>query len=813
MPSSQGSPAHTPARAAALAFLAAGATLFVQVLVHRMVSAKLLNNYAFLVISLTMLGFAFSGVLLSRLLPRFLRDWPDALTLSAVGFVLSTLAVSVVFYRMGGGSQFAGTVAGFLQQSLRWLPTALLFAIPFTFSGLMIGALLSDPDLPAPRVYAFDLGGSALGAFAVIPAIRHLGVEVSTLLAGALLLAGTVALAPPRRIVARLAAVAATLALAGTALARDRVFVMEPRDGSMLALDPPYGVEHIQWDPVARIEVARTPPPNPDVFNFPALIGDDRAFLERFRRVLTQNDFAFTYMVDWDGRPESLAGIEQTIYAAAYEASSVPSPRVLVVGVGGGFDILTALRYDAREVTGVEINGATLDIVTRVYRDYCGPWSAHPRVRLVEDEGRHHLSTHRDRYDILQLSGVDSYSGTPGAAHVFSESYLYTAEAFDLYFSRLTENGILNVMRLEFRPPREMLKALVTAVGALRRAGIASPAEHIQMVTARTGTFTALLVKKTPFDADERRRLAGWANASPYFAVSAAADVDARRDGLYQVFLDLDDPARERAFVAAYPFDVSPATDDRPFFFKYSTWGHLFPGDRAFDPGAPLMEVSLILLAAAIGAVAILCIHLPLRFLVARGARLPTRGRYGLFFAAIGVGFFAIEIALLQRFGLFLGHPNYALSVVLAALLLTSGAGALASPRLPGGEAATRFTAYAVAGVLLVERGLALPLLPRLAGLGFGLRVLVVFALVAPIGFLLGTFLPRGLERLKADAPALVPWAWGLNGIFSVLAPVFAVGFSVTWGIEALLLAAIPVYLVAGWALPPRTASPHGRSS
>jgi len=513
-------------------------------------------------------------------------------------------------------------------------------------------------------------------------------------------------------------------------------------------------------------------------------------------------------MVDWDGRPESLQGIEQTIYAAAYEASSVVAPRVLVVGVGGGFDVLTALRYDAREVTGVEINSATLDVTTRVYRDYCGSWSTHPRVRLIEDEGRHHLAAHPDRYDILQLSGVDSYSGTPGAAHVFSESYLYTAEAFDLYFSRLTEQGILNVMRLEWVPPREMLRALVTAVGTLRRAGIASPAEHIQMVTARAGNFTALLVKKTPFTADERRRLAGWANASPYFALSASTDVNARRAGFYQIFLDLHDPAKERAFVAAYPFDISPATDDRPFFFKYSTWAHFFPRNQTFATGVPVMEVSLLLLAAAIGAAAFLCIYLPLRFLVARGVRLPTRGRYGLFFAAIGIGYFAVEIALLQRFGLFLGHPNYALSVVLAALLLTSGAGALASPRLPGGEAALRFSAYAVAGVVLAEKTLALPLLPRLAGLGFGLRVLVVFLLVAPIGLLLGSFLPRGLERLKADAPALVPWAWGLNGIFSVLAPVLAIGFSVTWGIEALLLAAIPVYLVAGWALPPAATSP-----
>jgi hypothetical protein len=206
MRSGHGSPSRTPARASALAFLVAGATLFVQVLVHRMISAKLLNNYAFLVISLTMLGFALSGVVLTRLHGRFQSDWPDALSLSAAGFVLSGLAVSVAFYRMSAGDQPTPDGAGFLLEFLRWLPAALAFAIPFAFSGLMLGALLSAPDLPAQRVYAFDLAGSALGAFAVITAVRSLGVEAAFLLACSLLLAGTVALAPPRRAPAWMAA-------------------------------------------------------------------------------------------------------------------------------------------------------------------------------------------------------------------------------------------------------------------------------------------------------------------------------------------------------------------------------------------------------------------------------------------------------------------------------------------------------------------------------------------------------------------------------------------------------------------------------
>jgi spermidine synthase len=151
--------------------------------------------------------------------------------------------------------------------------------------------------------------------------------------------------------------------------------------------------------------------------------------------VLTQNNYAYTYAVDYDGMRESLAGIEETIYAAAYQAGGTPAPRVLVIGVGGGFDILTALYFHADRVTGAEINGATVGILTRSYRDYFRPWVEDPRVRLVHAEGRHFLATEPGAFDVIQLSGVDSYSGTPGAAHVFSENYLYTGQAVDLYWS------------------------------------------------------------------------------------------------------------------------------------------------------------------------------------------------------------------------------------------------------------------------------------------------------------------------------------------------------------------------------------------
>ena len=187
----------------------------------------------------------------------------------------------------------------------------------------------------------------------------------------------------------------------------------------------------------------------------------------------------------------------------------------------------------------MEVNGATLDILTDTHSTYFRAWVEDPRVRLVHGDGRHVLATSEQPFDVIQLSGVDSYSGTPAAAHVFSENYLYTSEAFDLYLRRLAPEGILHMMRLEYHPPREMLRALVTAVAALRRAGVERPEEHIATVTAVRGNLVSMLVKRTPFGEDEVERLLAWAKGRPGFTVSAAPRHNEPAENVHQAFLTL----------------------------------------------------------------------------------------------------------------------------------------------------------------------------------------------------------------------------------------------------------------------------------
>lgn len=770
-----------------------------------MVQAKLVSNFAFVVLSLTMLGFAASGVVLTSLRRLAHERLTDLLAWSAALFGVTLIGAMAVFYRAPTGEVWGASRGGFVAVFLYCALMALLFALPFGCCGLMLGALLSRQDLVTRRVYFADLAGSACGALAVIPAIRALGVEASALALCALLLAGTGAAtgAPSKR--ARLALLGSAASLLAAGALSSRLFVMTYPQQSMLGLTQVAGsgyvLERVVWDPVARIEVLSTPAPEARTFTWPALIGENKAFLARLRRMLTQNNNAYAYMVDYDGSRESLRGIDETIYAAAYKATSVERPRVMVIGVGGGFDVLTALYFEAAEVKGVEVNAATIGLLTGEYRDHFRGWTSDPRVRLVYAEGRHHLARDPARYDILQLSGVDSASGLPGAAHVFSENYLYTADAFDAYLAHLSERGILNMMRPEQQPPREGLRALASAVAALRRAGVARPADHIAVLASRNGGFTAVLVKRTPFEAAEIERLRAWTAATPSFGL-AAAPLWKPPPNLYADFLALGHERRERAATLLYPFDIRPVDDDRPFFFRFSYWSHLFSTNPVVQASIPVMEYGLLLLLGLTSLAAVVCVYVPLRRLARESQEMRDAGRHGLYFASIGLGYLAVEVALLQKFGLFLGHPNYALSVVLAGLLFASGVGSLASQGALRAFGHVRAVSYAVCLLLIAEHLLVFPLLPRLIALPFAVRAAVVLACVLPIGLGLGVFFPTALERLKPAAPDYVPWAWGLNGIFSVVAPVLGVAVSMTWGISALLLSAVPIYLLAGFALP-----------
>lgn len=804
-------------RGSLLAALTAISMLAAQVLVHRLVSLKLLNNYAFLVISLTMLGFGLSGVVLSRLLPRFERAPGDWLTPSSGLFGATLVGASSLLLRADIVMSQRDTRPDFVLVFLQSIPYALIFAVPFSFGGLVLGALLSSREYPTRRVYFFDLMGSAAGAFLILPVIGGIGVERAVVAVALLQMVGTAVLMPPRGKHARAVTAACGAVVLFAAVFTGKVF--ELRATGTFTYSPTRGDDksarlmHTRWDPLGRAELWSIGGA-PRVFPLQSIFGDDPEYRARFHRVLTQNNWAYTYAPHIDAPVESIKGIERTLYAASYIASSVTEPNVTVIGVGGGSDVIAALHYRARHVNGVEANGATLDIIRRADREYFAGWAGDPRVNLVHDEGRHFLATSTDRFDVIQLSGVDTYAGTPGAAHVFTENYLYTQEAFDLYLSRLTDAGVFNVVRVDWPPPRETLRATATAVRALRRAGAERPSRHVVVLGSADSLLLALIVKKTPFTDAELDKIAATVESNAMIRVVASPRTNAKRQNIYQAFLSLEDADNEATFLAQSPSNVMPVDDDQPFFFRYSYWWHVFPRDPAIWALVPAMEYSVMLLFVVVGVTAMACIWFPLGRLRKHGATAAPTGRFAVYFAALGLGYMAAEMALLQQFGLLLGHPSYALSVVLAGLLFATGTGALMAERIVTRLGGVRFVSYLFSAVVFLEVLVIFPRLPALMPASFAVRCAATLILVFPVGLCLGVFLPSGIEALKArSASALVPWAWGVNGIFSVLGPVLAIALSITFGISALMLLAVPIYLVAGWVFPREAAADSSGTS
>jgi hypothetical protein len=547
-----------PYRAPALAFVTAFVTLAFQILAHRMVSAKFVNNYAFLIISLTMLGFAAAGALLSRFRQAFLAT-RNASSASRPSFVLTSVGAGALTARrrawMGGlGAAFA---VAFLQCIL----FALLFALPFACCGLIL--LLLRPQYPVGRVYFADLLGSACGAFAVLPAISGWGVENSVLAAGALLLLATPLLFPPSTHPSRVL-VAVTLATLGAApLWKGPVLRLRYPEGSPLAATQRPGsgqvLEYVAWDPLARIEVSRVPEPDMLRTPWPSLFGPSKNLHARMRLMITQNNNAWTYAVKYDGSPDTVRGIEETIYAAAYRARPARHPRVAVLGVGGGFDVVTALFFGASSVVGVEVNAATHDIVTRVYPSTGVP-GARTRGCACPDE------TPLPHGDAGRLTS-SARASIPRAARRGGAHLRRTpvhGRAFDLYLSRLSDDGVSTSCATSSTAP--VLRGLVTA---WRHAWRGVPIrDHVVTLTDERAFW---LARRAPLHFGRRAR--GLARTRP-FRVSAARRNASWR--IHQMFWPRMEPASRLLAYAR----ISPLPTTGPSSSSTRASGICSPGIR-----------------------------------------------------------------------------------------------------------------------------------------------------------------------------------------------------------------------------------------
>lgn len=891
-------------------FLVTCAVLLLQVTLTRVFAVMLWHHFAYMVVSLSLLGLGAAGSLLTATgAGERRRAAPGKLAAYAATFGVTTVLSFLVVTRIRIDSlELWKDLSNF------WglLATYLLCAIPFVFAGLVLASVFSWYPERSGRIYCVDLVGSAAGAVIAPAVLGWVQSSAAVMIAAAIALVAGAVFSLPGGLRARglagfgaLAGVGVAIAFAGggpgiPAVSWKVPFAPHKQFPGLFFSERT--AEATLPSAVAQVDVS-APRSQPMIMggNFGA-----RGRQVVPMRAVTQDGTAPTALYENAADVESFTALGSAQAASAFVATrargDVPED-VLVIGVGGGIDVMMALYHGAERVTAVEINRAMVEMVTERYDGYIGHLFDDPRIDLVLEDGRAFLRRSDRRFDVIQLSGVDTYTALASGAYTLSESYLYTVEAIEEMYARLEPGGIINYSRFLLaapRQPRESVRLANLAHEALARSGVEEPWRHVAVLQA--AGWASTMIRKGPFEEAEmvalrhfaeeegflglvhdplrpsggpyasgetffvgfmaanflppslgvrptpetsaklrqalRAAAAGELERSDALLGEAAAGVEIENYSQEQIAAALirnrakllpglargveqfgevqklferllrGEEAERAELVAAYPYDLRPTTDDKPFFFDYFRFGDLLSRSREvrwieaqdeFPVGHMVLASSLLQIAV----LGLLLIVGPLLLVRRHGSSAPGWPRYLVYFAALGIGYMLVEISLMQRFILFLGHPTYSLSLVLAAMLASSGLGAWTSGRLgvPSRRTLVRLAAAIVA--LVVAAAVLLgPLLEVAIGLGLGWRMLVAALLIAPVGFVLGFPFPLGVRLLEQRAPVLIPWGWAVNGMLSVAASLLAVVLAMAVGFSAVLLTAAAVYAVGLLAVP-----------
>ena len=737
------------------------AVLLFEILVTRILSVTLSYHFAFLTISLAMLGLAAAAVALS-FDPPTPRTLFMSLYASALALPLAVLAIA----------HFGASRRGDL---IFWVGVILLPM--FTLGASICVLLLRARGERIARMYAADLGGAAAGALMAVPLLHGLPTPSVVAALGVLPLLAAILAGAPRRAVplALMAVLVASAAWSAPYRLTYSRFYVEDR--------PPL---YEKWTPTARITIFDRM--NEDFLGW-GLGANYRGPGKVDHYWLDQDGSAGSPILAYTPGAAYPRHLEYDVVSAAYPL--VSARRACIVGGGGGRDILKALEGGAGEVEVVEINPYTVDAVSRVFRAYSGDPYHLPGVHAFVGEGRNHFSHSEVPCDVIEISQIDTFAASAAGAYALSENSLYTVEAIRMFWSHLTDGGVLSISRWVAGPAwPEAVRLVLLEVEALRREGITEPRDHL-IVLAAGNTANVMLFRQrvTP----ELLRRAGELAARRGFAV--LWPIAGPANAVSELGLAL---AQGPGSMTRRGYDVSPPTDDRPFFFQ--TLDILSGSSRVAEVGTE-REQSVTLLRRLVVILATLSFLLVLLPVVARGAlpRGPQFARSTIFFSCLGFAFMFVEIPLLQRLALYLGHPSYATTVVLGSLLVGAGLGSSRAARIP--LARRRLVALLVPLAVGVLVSFLMWAARATIDQPFAVRVAISVTALVLAGVMMGMPFPMGMANFDDRDRS---WYWAVNGATSVLASVLAIVIALVAGFPAVLGCAIAIYLLAAVALPVR---------
>jgi hypothetical protein len=764
--------------------------LLLELALTRLFSVVLFYHFAFLAISIALLGLAVGGVF-AYLSQPFLAKFETRRLAAAIcvsNGVLVLLALEMIVH-VPVSLELSWNNFGKLTEIY------LAAALPFLCAGVTFSVIFAREPRLIPQLYGADLAGGAAACLALVPLLNWIGGPNTVLFAGLTMLLAAAVWAPTgtiRRTMLLSAAVMAVI-LASNYSGRliDVIYAKGQRH------DRSTGLEYVRWNAISRVEVD--------------------GYSNGAKNIVIDAD-AGTAIMNVDPHGWRGTAWERNLMGSAPAVVNVlrPGGEFAIIGPGGGVDVLRAVANGSPSVTGIEINPIIANNIMRGrYADYAHHLYEIPEVHMKVSDGRSFIRNSPDRYDVVQMTLVDTWASTAAGAFALSENNLYTVEAFQEYFEHLRPDGLIAITRWEFKQPREALRVVSVAMESLHRLGISNPARHFIAISEgdldQDGIPVVVIAKKSPFSADEERavqtELEKYPVLVPLYMPSRAGD------NPFSLLIGSNNPY---AFARGYSYNVAPVTDNAPFFFFTLKTGQILDEelqqgiDWKVNLGVVVLAMVLIISIAAV--LAFLIIPLVLR---SKGQR--QRVLRLLYFVAIGLGYITVEIAFIQRFVLFLGHPTYALTVVIFLLLLSSGVGSLVSRRWFSHTGRIWLPLILIITALLLYAFTLPSILFALVGAPFILKLAVCGVFLVPLGVAMGTPFPTGLRTLASFPPAefstfdrfavspaegsgsenAVEWAWAMNAASSVLGSVLAMIIAIHLGLNLTLACGAAAYLLA----------------
>lgn len=749
--------------------------LMLELSLTRLFSATMYYHFAFMAISLALFGSGASGVfvyIIQRgLKPERTGQW---LSVGAMLFALSNLYSLYVI--LSNPLTFETGPENYYRLARIYGAASL----PFFFAGCAVTLAITRLAKEISKLYLFDLAGAALGCLLLIPVLNTIGAINIVLL------------------VSTLGAIAGVLF--GFASEGKRATAV-----CSLLLSVGLGVLVVYNVNTRQIDIRKS-----------------KGFEEKkvlfskwnsFSRITVEGEFETGLEIKIDA--DAATGISKDASNSALHQDALESlsglayhlkrdANVLIIGPGGGNDVMVARVFGQKQITAVEINPIIAHDVmsSEPFKSYSGSIYQQPNVRLVVDEGRSFIRNSDDRYDIIQATMVDTWAATAAGAFALSENNLYTVEAFKDYATHLTDDGVLTMTRWYFEPPDQLLRLITLTRIMMSELGITNPARHIVLVRdARSGydrTPATYIFKKSEFTDDEVRSLERAASAIGFELLFTPLTKPSN------VFTQMIEAPEPSVLWASYETNVEPTRDNNPFFFNSVRLANLWSVIEGTSGEWQKTNLGSSILFALLGittALVLLFIIGPL-VLVRRRALatgVGTKLSYLLYFACLGAGFIVVEVAMIQKFILFLGHPVYSLAVVLFSVLAFSAFGSYLTGRLNEERLTPALMKLLLLLVLLVLVYIVAlpPIFYGLVGLPREIRIVLAVMLMAPLAMVMGMPMPIGIRLLARRAPEIIPWAWGVNGATSVMGSVAALVIAILTGFNQALLVGAGIYLLA----------------